>query len=107
VLESGILSEQERLQDAVVLMEAHYTLGTSAFFLGEYASVLSNLEQALALYEVQRRHTRAFVLGFDIGVAGLSYTAVALWALGYPDQAWRQVHKGLKLARKLATLIVL
>ena len=97
-----LLRHAERLQDPIVLMEAHYTLGTSAFFLGEYVTALEHLEQTLALYEPRQGHTGAFVLGFDLGVAGLSYVAVALWTLGYPDQAWRQVQKGLKLARKLA-----
>jgi predicted ATPase/class 3 adenylate cyclase/DNA-binding winged helix-turn-helix (wHTH) protein len=102
VFGEALLHHAERLQDAVTLMEAHYTLGTSMFFLGEYAPALEQLEQALALYEAQQHHARAFVLGFDVAVAGLGYAALARWALGYPDQARRQMQEGLRLAQKLA-----
>jgi hypothetical protein len=44
------------------------------------------------------RDNLSFRLGQDPGVACLSYCALALWVLGYPDQAKRTTLKAVKLA---------
>jgi hypothetical protein len=50
----------------------------------------------------QRHHSLAFTYGsFDTGVAALSFTALVLWLLGYPDQALKKSQESLTLARAL------
>ena len=58
--------------------------------------------RAIALYDPERHRSHAFVYGQDPGVACLAYAAVALWHLGYPDQALKRSDEALALARKIA-----
>ena len=72
------------------------------YWLGEFVSARANLEQGIALYDSQQHHSLVFLYGDDPGVVSLSYAAVALWSLGYPEQALRRSHEALTLARELA-----
>jgi len=56
----------------------------------------------MALYDPQRDRTLAFLHGEDLGVTCLSYLSFTLWSLGYPDQAIKQSHEALTLARTLS-----
>jgi predicted ATPase len=69
------------------------------FFLGKFAPAQEHLEQGIALYDPQKHRSRAVQ---DSGVASLSYAALALWHLGYPDQALKRTHEALTLARELS-----
>src|SRR5262249_28865752 len=44
----------------------------------------------------------AFLYAQDPGVVCLSYVALALWLLGYPDQALKRIHEALTLAHELS-----
>jgi len=72
------------------------------FHLGEFPSALAHLERGIALYDLQKHHSHAFLYGTDPGVACLSYLARALWFLGYPDQALSRSHEALNLAEQLS-----
>jgi predicted ATPase len=86
-------------QDPALLVEAHYVLGMDLVHLGEFVSARPHLEQAIALYDPQRHSSHHSVQ--DPGVVCLAYEALALWMLGYPDQALSSVHEALTLAQKL------
>jgi len=61
-----------------------------------------HFEQSLALYAPQHR-VYTFLYGVDSGVAQLqSFCAMALWVLGYPEQASQQSQTALTLAQELA-----
>lgn len=60
-----------------------------------------HFEQSLALYEPQYR-VYTFLYGMDSGVVGLSFLVLALWVLGYPDQARQRSQAALSLAQELA-----
>ena len=60
------------------------------------------MEQAIALYDLQQHHTLAFHYGQDPAVIAGSWAALALWLLGYPDQALQRSHEAISLARELA-----
>jgi predicted ATPase len=77
-------------------------LGDTLFWLGELASARAHLEQGLALYNPQQHRSDVFLYGYDPGVFGLSYTALVLWFLGYPDQALKRNHEALALAQELS-----
>jgi predicted ATPase len=97
-----LLGLAQRLQDSALLVESHFTLGTSFLYLGEFSVARAHLEQELAVYDAQRHRALAYLYTRDPGVAGLCLLAWTLWALGYPDQAWERGRQALALARELA-----
>ena len=68
------------------------------FHLGELASALENFEQGIGLYDVRKRHSHRALQ--DPGVACLSYKALTLWVLGYPDQALKKSQEAVTLAER-------
>jgi DNA-binding NtrC family response regulator/predicted ATPase len=96
-----LLCLARRAEDPALLMEAHLALGNGLFWCGEIASARAHLEQVSALYDPQEHRSHAFRYGLDPGVVGLSYTAQALWLLGYPDQALQHNAEALTLAHEL------
>ncbi len=97
-----LLSLAQRVQDPALLVRAHLMLGDTLFWLGELAAARTHLEQGIALYNPQQHRFDVFVYGYDSGVFGLSYAALVLWLLGYPDQALKRNHEALALARELS-----
>jgi predicted ATPase len=90
-------------QDSALLLEAHFALGLTLFWLGELALAREHFEQGMALYDLQQHLSLASIYGsFDPGVACLACMAWTLWFLGYPDQALKRVHEALNLAQELA-----
>ena len=89
-------------QEPTHLVGTHYTLGGTLYWLGEFASARSHLEQSIALYDPQQHRSLAFVYGTDPGVTCLSYMAWTLWDLGYPDQARERIQEALILAQELS-----
>ena len=77
-------------------------MGNTLFWLGEFAPAQGHLEQAIALYDFQQHRALAFLYGTDPAVVCLSYAALALWLLAYPDQARRRSTEALTLAQELS-----
>lgn len=100
-LGTQILSLAQSVQEPALLIEAHYTVGSTAFWLGECTLAREHLEQAIALYDAQpsRVHT---IAGLDFGVLSKCLAALTLWSLGYPDQALQKSQEALTLARDLS-----
>jgi adenylate cyclase len=48
------------------------------------------------------KYVHAFLYGNDAGMVCLSWVALTLWLLGYPDQAQQRGHEALTRARQLA-----
>jgi predicted ATPase len=84
------------------LLAAHYYLGMTSFFLGELAVSREHTEQAIALYDPQIHNPQVSGAAQDLGVDCRVYAAIALWFLGYPDQALKRIQEALTLARELA-----
>jgi predicted ATPase len=97
-----LLSLAQKVQDPALLLEAHRTLGPTLSFLGEWIPARVHLEQGIRLYDRQQHRSHAFLYGLDPGVVCLSVTALALWHLGYPDQALRRNQEALSLAQELS-----
>jgi predicted ATPase len=83
-------------------LEAHDALGSTLYFLGEYAAARAHLEQGIAL--INSAAPRALALSHDVapGVQCLAVAALTLWCLGYPTQAVRRGQEALALAQELA-----
>jgi predicted ATPase len=96
------LSLAQRAHDPTLLVEPHRALGTTLFWLGELTAARAHLAQAVALYNPQQRRAHTVLYGQDPAVAALSHAALALWCLGYPDQALQTIHEALTRAREPA-----
>jgi predicted ATPase len=97
-----LLTLAQQVGDPALLLEAHYPLGNTLNYLGEFAAAQAHLAQGIALYDPQQHHAHAFRYGHDPGVICRAYAGVTLWWLGYPDQALQRSHEALTLARELA-----
>jgi TOMM system kinase/cyclase fusion protein len=92
----------ERLNDPGMLMEALFMPGVTMFYRGEFASARACYERALAEYE-DRERTKfwAAYTGHNASVTHRCYLALALWQLGYPDQALKIAREAHELARTI------
>lgn len=91
----------ERTGDAALLLEGHWTLGDTLFWLGKFESAREHLEQAVALYDPAEHRAHAFIYGQDPGVSALIYLSFSLWFLGYADEALERSQASIRLAREL------
>jgi class 3 adenylate cyclase/DNA-binding winged helix-turn-helix (wHTH) protein/predicted ATPase len=82
-------------------MEAHSALGSTLFFLGEYAAARTHLEQAIALTDLAAQRALVFRHGVAPGVACLADATLTLWCLGFPAQAVQRSQEALLLAQEL------
>jgi predicted ATPase len=97
-----LLSLAQQIGDPALLLEAHYALGNTLNYLGEFATTQTHFAQGMALYDPQRHRSHAMRYGQDPGVACRAYAALTLWWLGYPDQALHRSHEALALAQEVA-----
>jgi predicted ATPase len=58
------------------------------------------MEQAVALYDPNRHSSHAHLYAQDPGVSCRAIGAVALWLLGYPNQAAERSREGIVLSRE-------
>jgi len=100
-LAEQLLQIAESEQDSGMRVEAYFALG-HCFHLGDLAAAHQHFEQSVAEYDVRQHHALAFAYGQDPAMSSLVYDGLALWMLGYPEQALRQSQAGVALARRLA-----
>jgi class 3 adenylate cyclase/tetratricopeptide (TPR) repeat protein len=96
------LAFAERLHDPGILMEALFMPGVTMFYRGQFADARAFYEKAVAAYD-DRGRTKFWTAytGHDAGVTHRCYLALALWHLGYPDQALRLDRETRELARTI------
>jgi predicted ATPase len=70
------------------------------YYLGDFSLACQHLEQGVTLYTAEQHHRHAILYGQDPGVGCLTYLAVTLWLLGYPDQALARTQQALTLAQQ-------
>jgi predicted ATPase len=97
-----LLSLAQRIQDPSLFMEAHRALSQTFFWPGEFLLAQAHLEQGMALYDPQKHRSHAFLYGRDPGMDCYAYASLALWLLGYPDQALQRNQESLTLAQALS-----
>jgi class 3 adenylate cyclase/predicted ATPase len=99
-LAQQLFSLAQRLHDPTLLPETYRTLGEPLAWLGEFAMARTPLEQGVACYAPQE-HRIHYAVGLDPGVTCNIFAALALWPLGYADQAQRHVQAALAAAQEL------
>jgi hypothetical protein len=100
-LASQVLSLAQKQGDVVALTAGHNAMGTSLLFTGEIAEGRSHLDQVFALYDPAEHRPLATRFGQDQRVAALSYRSLALWVLGYPEAARRDIDQAVSDAREI------
>ncbi len=99
--EEGFHVAQEQ-GDSALLLSAHFQLGGTLYFLGDFASALTHFEQGIERYDPEQhanpQHTHSVR---NRGEGCLSQAAFCLVALGYQDQARTRIQEALVLAREL------
>jgi len=89
-----------RSQHPVLLLWSSYMLGTTLAHMGEPAPANEHLDRALKLYDIEKRGTPHALQ--DPGVWCLGVKAVAMWLLGYRDQALKVSRESIALAHTLS-----
>jgi predicted ATPase len=100
-LAAQFLALAEKQGATGLVLSGHRILGTSLLASGDIASGRAHLDQAIALYDPAEHHPLATRFGQDVEVAILCYRSWALWLLGYPAAALRDVDAALKMAREI------
>ena len=93
----------DRRRDPALLIVAHDALGDTSLWTGELRAARRHLERGVELYNREGQGSDATLFGYDSGVACLSFLALTLWYLGYPDEASRRGEEAMTLARELGT----
>ena len=101
-LAEQLLHLAQRPPDGARLQEAHWALGQTLYFRGEFVPARAHLEQSLAGYAPRPLSAQADRDAAGTQIACLLVAAYDLWTLGYADQALARAHEGLRLAHQLA-----
>lgn len=88
-------------QDHHSQLESLELLACSTFHQGAFTLALTHAEQALSFFNPRDRILTA-LLGEDPAVSSQHWAGLALWFLGYPDQALGRSRQALEQARDLA-----
>ena len=95
------ISLANRLQDDRMQASAHVLDGFSKFFMGEFSDAHSSFELSIGYYDRERHLEAGASHQQDPLVSALCYDAMALWMLGYPEQADKRANDSILHARKL------
>lgn len=88
--------------DSALTLQAHHAAWPVFLETGALATARHHIAGGLALYRRETHGEQALQYGgHDPGVCGYVIDALIAAAMGYPDQAVRQMQKGLGLARDL------
>lgn len=97
-----LLALSLQLQEPALALQAHQAMGMTAFCRGEPATAVRHVEQAAAIYDPGRHRMHSFSFGQDPSVICKAVGGVALWLLGYPEQAQRQCDVNVRSSRELS-----
>ena len=88
--------------DGSLLPVAHSLVGLPLLSGADFSAARAHLERGIALYDFERHRSLAFEHGDDPGLTSLAFLAIALWFVGYPDQALARIRETQALAERLA-----
>ena len=97
------IDHAKKLDDPGVWMEALFLMGVTLYYRGDFAGARQQYETALARYDDDRERTRMWAVrvGEHAGVTHRCYLALALWHLGYAEEALKVNREMLELARSI------
>jgi predicted ATPase len=101
-LASQLVAIGQAQQDVAVLLNAHFVLGATLYFMGEYLAAQTHFERVSSLYDPALHRSAVVYLGQDPMVHALCYQFNALSILGYPDGAADRLQAAFNLAREIS-----
>jgi predicted ATPase/class 3 adenylate cyclase len=101
-LSETLLRLAQRADDPALAVIAHHALASTWLWLGALHAARLHVEEGLVRYTPDQRRAPVFRIGQDLGIGCRTYAAMALWLLGYPDQALVRLHDALALAHELS-----
>ncbi len=97
-----LLELAESLGNPDLRLQAHHCLWATAFNQGDQIATIQHIEEGLKLYNENRHRSHASIYGgHDARVCGHGEAALALWLLGYPEQALMRVRQSEASAEAL------
>jgi class 3 adenylate cyclase/predicted ATPase len=100
--DDNLLRLSHQRNDFGGLVLGHHSSGRTMFFGGRFASSRSHQEEALKLYDPSSQPSLVGQAGFGPRVGVLGFLGLALFCLGFPDQALAQSNAAISEARRLA-----
>jgi tetratricopeptide (TPR) repeat protein len=98
-----LLTLAQRLQEPLLLAEAHRALGSTLYFLGEFRAAQGHLARGVTLlHTMPSSRSRTVQAERDPELSCWAYLALLLWFQGYPEQAIQRCQEVLTLAREVA-----
>jgi class 3 adenylate cyclase/predicted ATPase len=97
-----LLRLAQRTHDLALFFIAHYANGATSLWLGVLPAARQYLEEGIARSTPDQRRALVFRMGQDPSHLCRAYAAIALWLLGYPEQALARLHDALGLAHELS-----
>ena len=91
----------ERLSSPVLRLAAHRLAAVTAMYHGALCEARSEFEAILRLYDASRHRSQPVHYVHDPQVSALTYLALVLWMLGFPDQARRSSGAAFQCAAEL------
>jgi class 3 adenylate cyclase len=93
----------EPLRDTALELQAHHAAWATLIFRGDLVSMQNHVRRGLELYDRKLHGDHAILYGgHDPAVCGTGQGALALWMLGYPDQAAESGRRSIAFANDLA-----
>ncbi|HEU0121772.1 MAG TPA: protein kinase [Bryobacteraceae bacterium] len=89
------------LGDPGLMAVACDVMGDTSVWMGEFALAWEHLGRGTTLYDAKLHHSHVFLYGYDTGMACFSYGAIALFHLGYRDQAAVHMQRASAIAAEL------
>jgi predicted ATPase len=100
-LAAGHLAMAEKQGATVALVVAHRLMGITLGFTGKLAEARLHHDRALAFYDPTAHRPLATRFQTDSRVVVLTYRALTLWLLGYPEAAQADIDCAVKDAREI------
>ena len=100
-LADQFLALAEKQGATMPLVVGNRLVGTSLMCTGKMTQGRAHLDRAVALYDPAQHRRLGLRFGQDIRVATLSYRAMVLWMLGYPEAALADIEQVLTDAREI------
>ena len=88
-------------EDDGFIMESRFCLGISLMYMGHPTEARVQLERGFELYDEERCRFHSQFTGQICGPVLLSYLALTLWYLGFPDQALLKGQQAADMAKEL------
>lgn len=95
------LHQAHHNRDPVQQTVAHWITGASLFWQGTMVAAREHMETGLALFSPESYRAQLERYPVVPGVQCLSYLALILWYLGYPDQALDRSRESMAMAREM------